>query len=130
MSQHESMSPPLRTSTSTGTIRDETSGDMAEGQVHQPPGILNSQSSMVKQCYNWIEKFKSGIVRKSKVIFEIHSILSTSGEKSDDIKAAAESYTRIIDQHDLKMVGALKRERTEPGQGGTPISPKSSCDSS
>jgi hypothetical protein len=59
---------------------------------------------MVKQCYNWIEKFKLGITRESKVIFEIHSILSTSGEKSDAIKAAAVLYTRIIDQHNLKKL--------------------------
>jgi hypothetical protein len=124
------MSPPLGTSTSTATTQDETSGDMAEEQVHQPPGILNSQSSMVKQCYDWIEKFKSGIMKKSKVIFEIHSILSTSGEKSDAIKATAQLYTRIINQHDLKVARALKRGRMEPGQEGTPILPKSSCDSS
>ena len=85
-------------------------------QVHQPSGILNLQSSMVKQCYNWIEKFKLGITRESKVIFEIHSILSTSGEKSDAIKAAAVLYTRIIDQHNLKKLELWKEGEQNQGK--------------
>ena len=58
---------------------------------------------MVKECYNWIEKFKSGVTKKGKVTFEIYSILASLGEKLEIVKVAAESYIKILDQHNLKI---------------------------
>ena len=103
MSRHESPSPAIRTATSTETAQDEHSGSVSEGQVLPPPGVLNLQSPVVEKCYDWVEKFKSGVIKKGKATFEIYSILTSSGEKSEIIKAAAESYIKILDQHNLKI---------------------------
>ena len=128
MSRHESSSPPLITTTSTETAQDEHSGITTEGQVLPPPGVLNLQSSVVKECYNWVENFKSGVAKKGKATFKIYSILASSGEKSEIVKAAAGSYIKILDQHDLKISGAFKRGRISEREA--PNSPRASHDPS
>ena len=128
MSRHESSSPPHRTLASTETTQDDQSGIDIEETVLPPPGVLNLQSPVVKECYDWIDKFKSGVAKKSEAIFEIYSTLTSSGEKPDIIKAAVESYTRILDQHDTKISKAFKRGRISEGEA--PNSPRLSRDSS
>ena len=88
MSRHESPSPALRTIASTQTVQDDHSRALPEGQVPPPSGVLNLQSPVVEECYNWVEKYKSGIIKKGKATFEIYLILAASGEKSESIKAA------------------------------------------
>ena len=88
MSQHESMSPALRTTTSTKTTQDDHLGTIPEGQVLLPPGVLNLQLPVVEECYGWVDKFKSGVIKKSEVTFEIYSILASLGEKLVIIKSA------------------------------------------
>ena len=128
MSRHESSSPPLRTTTSTETTQDEHSGIATEGQVLPPPGVLNLQSPVVKECYNWVEKFKSGVAKKGEATFKIYSILASLGEKSEIVKAAAESYIKILDQHDLKISRAFRRGRISEREA--PNSPRASRDPS
>ena len=128
MSRHESSSPPLRTVVPSETAQDDRSEIVIEGPVLPPPGVLNLQSPVVTECYDWIEKFKSGVAKKGEAIFEIYSILASSGEKSEIIKAAAESYTKILDQHDLKISKAFKRGRVSEGEA--PNSPRASRDPS
>jgi hypothetical protein len=59
----------------------------------------NLQLPVVEECYHWVEKFKSGTIKKSEATFEIYSILTASGENSEVVKAAAESYVKILNQH-------------------------------
>ena len=54
------------------------------------------QLPVVEECYDWVEKFKSGVIKKSEVTFEIYSILASSGEKTEIIKATAELYVKIF----------------------------------
>ena len=128
MSRHESSSPPLRTATSTETAQDKHSGIITEGQALPPLEVLNLQLPVVKECYNWIEKFKSGVTKKGKATFEIYSILPCLGEKSEIVKVAAKSYIKILNQHDLKISRAFKRGRISEGEA--PNSPRASCDPS
>jgi hypothetical protein len=130
MSRHESPSPALRTAASTETAQDEHSGAIPEGQVLPPPGVLNLQSPVVEECYQWVEKFKSGTIKKSEATYEIYSILTASGENSEVVKAAAESYVKILDQHDLKISRAFKRGRMGSREDEAPNSPRLSRDSS
>jgi hypothetical protein len=83
-------------------------------QVSAPAGILKPQSTVVTKCSEWIEKFKTGAIKKSDAYFKIHSILVTSKERPEIIKAAAESYFSILNQQDAKTVSAHKRGRSGP----------------
>jgi len=115
MSRHESQSPSPRETTSPGTAADSSSREPVVELVSAPPGVLELQSPVVAKCSEWIEKYKAGAVQKGEASYEIHSLLAASGERSDVIKAAVESYIAILDQHDVKMAGAFKRGR--PGSG-------------
>ena len=128
MSRHESSSPPLRPTTSTETAQDEHSGIATEGQTLSPPGVLHLQSPVVKECYDWVEKFKSGVAKKGEATFEIYSILASSGEKLEIVKAAAKSYIKILNQHELKISRAYKRGRISGSEA--PNSPRASRDPS
>ena len=122
MSRHESPSPALRTATSTETAQDDHSGTIPEGEILPPLGVLNLQSPVVEECYDWVEKFKSGVIKKSEATFEIYLILAASGEKSEIVK--------ILDQHDLKISQVFKRGRMGSREEKAPNSPRLSHDSS
>ena len=130
MSRHESPSPALRTAASTETAQDDHSGTIPEGQILPPLGVLNLQSPVVEECYDWVEKFKSGVIKKSAATFEIYLILVTSGEKSEIVKTTAESYVKILNQHNLKISRAFKRGRMGSREEKAPNSPRLSHDSS
>ena len=65
-----SPSPALRTATSTETAQDDHPGITAKGQVLPPLGVLNLQSPVVKECYNWIENFKSGVAKRARQLLK------------------------------------------------------------
>ena len=109
-------------------LRTSTPRIVTEGKVFPLLGVLNLQLPVVKECYDWIEKFKSGVTKKGKVTFEIYSILTSLGEKSEIVKVAAKSYIKILNQHDLKISRAFKRGRISEGEA--PNSPRASCDPS
>jgi hypothetical protein len=106
---HESTSG---TATS-GNIPSQITKESAIEQGSPPPGTLRLQSPLVDECFTWVNKFKSGASKKGETCFEIQSILSTSGEKSEVIKAAVESFINILDQHKFSTSSASKR-----GKGG------------
>ena len=110
MSQYGSQSP---NTTSPGTAEDTSREQVAE-QVQPPMGILELQSLVVSKCSKWIDKFKSGIIKKSKASFKIHSIFASTGQKAEVVKAAIESYLSILDQHEAKTVAAFKRGKPGP----------------
>ena len=101
---HESTS---RTATS-GNIPSQITRELAVEQGLPPPGTLRLQSPLVNECLTWVNKFKSGGSKKGETCFKIQSILSTSGEKSEVIKAAVESFVNILDQHKFSTSSASK----------------------
>jgi hypothetical protein len=116
MSRHESQSPSPRAATSPGTAADSSSREPVAEHVSPPPGVLELQSPVVAKCSEWVEKYKAGTIQKGEASYEIHSLLTASGERSDVIKAAVESYITILDQHDVKMAAAFKRGRPKSGR--------------
>jgi hypothetical protein len=115
MSRHGSQSPSPGANTSLGTA-DNTSREAAAEHATPPPGIPELQSPLVAECSEWIEKYKAGYTQKGEAIYEIQSILAASGDNSEAIKAAVESYVTILDQHDIKMAAAHKRGRRRPSE--------------
>ena len=110
MSRHGSQSPSPEANTSPGTA-DSTSREAAAERATPPPGIPEFQSPLVARCSEWVDKYKAGFIQKGEAIYEIQSTLAASGENSEAIKAAIESYVTILDQHDVKLAVALKRGR-------------------
>jgi hypothetical protein len=104
---HESTSG---TATS-GNISSQNPRESAIEQGSPPPGALRLQSPLVDECLTWVSKFKSGASKKGETCFEIQSILSSSGEKPEVIKAAVESFVNILDQHEFSTTSASKRGR-------------------
>ena len=122
MSQYGSQSP---NTTSPGTAEDTSREQVAE-QVQPPAGIVKLQSPMVSKCSEWIDKFKAGIVKKSKASFEIHSILASTGEKAEVVKATIELYLSILNQHEAKTTAAFKRGKPGPSRQKSHNSSRSS----
>ena len=104
---HESTSG---TATS-GNISSQNPRESAIEQGSPPPGALRLQSPLVDECLTWVSKFKSGASKKGETCFEIQSILSSSREKPEVIKAAVESFVNILDQHEFSTTSASKRGR-------------------
>ena len=111
MSQHESQSPSPRETTSLGIAADSSSREPVTERISPPPGVLNLQSPVVAKCSDWVEKYRAGAIQKGEASFEILSLLASTEERPDVIKAAAGSYITILDQHDVKMATAFKRGR-------------------
>ena len=110
MSEHGSQSPSPEANVSPGTA-DSASREPAAERTSPPPGISELQSPLVAKCSEQVDEYKAGSIQKGEAIYEIQSTLAASGESSEAIKAAVESYVTILDQHEAKMVAALKRGR-------------------
>lgn len=111
MSRHESQSPSPRETTSPGTAADSSTREPVTERISPPPGVLNLQSPVVAKCSDWVEKYRAGAIQKGEASFEILSLLASTEERPDVIKATAGSYITILDQHDVKMATAFKRGR-------------------
>ena len=113
MSHHGSQSPSIRAAGSSDTAENSAPRATDDAQTPPPLGISELQSPLITKCSELVRKFKSGLIKKSKVGFKIYSILTTLGEKAEVIKSAVESYLDILDQYETNQVSALKRGRIE-----------------
>ena len=115
MSRHGSQSPIPR-AVSPETAEDSTPRRPVSERVPPPSGISELQSPLVSKCTEFVDKFKSGILKKGEASYEILTVLVASGEDAQVIKAAIESYLGILDQHDAKMAAAANRREYEPAE--------------
>ena len=111
-------------------MRDSHARGTSGEPISPPSGVSNARSAVVKECLDWIDKFKSGVTKKSEAMFEILAILASSEESASSIKAAAESYIEILDQHEVKVARASKRGRMLQENEKSPNSASSSQNSS